>query len=274
MNELEFLWITYYINISYEEYNKLNKIFGNVKNIYEATMNPDKFKIVLKKSKVYLKIELFKKLISNNLKYKAKIKLIELKQKNIKIITINDNKYSNIFNQELIIYAYGDLNILNNNKICVYNSNVIDNKSKTMQNDFCKYIKDQGIKIVSDLLNENTDIVCLEYLDIVKNDNILILSSKIEKDKNLNNTNYKLLSSISNCIFFVPTDYNIKAATLVDMFLENGKDILAIPADINNSNSYFSNFLIKCGATVITGKKDLLTEINYISNQQKNKLYK
>ena len=53
-----------------------------------------------------------------------------------------------------------------------------------------------------------------------------------------------------------------KSGTLitVDFALEQGKTIYAIPGRINEQNSYGTNDLIKQGAKIVTGLKDILED--------------
>ena len=47
----------------------------------------------------------------------------------------------------------------------------------------------------------------------------------------------------------------------VDFALEQGKNIYAIPGNIDNPNAYGTNCLIKEGATVVTSIQDILEEL-------------
>lgn len=277
MNELEFLWLSQYVGIDYYKYIELIKVFGSIEKIYENSNNNDIFIKKLKLNKVYLKSDELKRILSFEEKYKAKIKMMELKQKDIEIITIKNKKYSKYLNNEYILFVYGDINLLESKKISIYNSNNVNMYSKKILNDFINILSNFKISIVSDILDENTNIYCSEILTSIKRDKLLNLSNKIETEINRKSKvdikiQYKIMSNVSLAVFYIPINYDLKAVTLLDVFLENGKDILVVPGDIYNKDTYFTNFLIKCGATVITSKKDILYEINYLSNLNCNTL--
>ena len=275
MNELEFLWIVKFVGINYNEYINLIKVFSNIKNVFTESLNKVKFVNRIKNSSISIPAYIIKKLILDDLKYKAKIKLAELNQKNINILTIENSIYGKYLNNKLMVYYYGDIELLNRKKITIYNSTYLTDKSNNCLNYFVKCMKKYNYTIVSDILNENTDILCLEHLELINRENLLVLSTNLKEDKIKTlkiKEVYELMCNFSNSIFFTPINYDLKAVTLTDIFLENGKDILAIPGDIYDINTYFTNFLIKCGATVVTSKKDCIEELRYIYSQVKNKL--
>ena len=63
--------------------------------------------------------------------------------------------------------------------------------------------------------------------------------------------------TIADVILIPEAKYTSYSNTLVSNFLDFGKDILVIPGDIWNKNSFFSNFLIREGANVILNINDL-----------------
>ena len=275
MNELEFLWIVKYVGINYDIYIKLIKIFKNINNIFNESFDKIKFIKKIKSRNISIPSYILQKLILDDLKYKAKIKLVEIKQRNINILTIENKEYKKYLNNKLMIYYYGNIKMLKSNKIAIYNSNNLTDKSSKCLNYFIKCMKEYKYNIVSDILNENTNILCLEYLEFIDREDLIILSTNLKEDKIKNlkvKESYELICNFSSSIFFSPINYDLKAVTLTDVFLENGKDILAVPGDIYDTNTYFTNFLIKCGATVITSKKDCIQELRYIYSQVKNKL--
>ena len=275
MNELEFLWIVKFVGINYDIYVKLIKIFSNIKSVFNESFDKLKFIKKIKNSKENIPNYIIQKLILDDLKYKAKIKLVEIKQKNINILTIENREYGEILNNKLLVYCYGNMKMLKSNKIGIYNSNNLVDKSSKCLNYFVNCMKEYKYKIVSDILDLNTNILCLDYLEFIEREDLIVLSTNLKEDKIKSlkvKESYELMCKFSNSIFFIPINYDLKAVTLTDLFLENGKDILAIPGDIYDINTYFTNFLIKCGATVITSKKDCIEELRYIYQQVKNKL--
>lgn len=72
----------------------------------------------------------------------------------------------------------------------------------------------------------------------------------------------RIISGISQAITII--EANAKSGSLItaDFALEQGKDVFAVPGNINSSNSVGTNMLIKDGAKLITSAEDILNELN------------
>ena len=66
-----------------------------------------------------------------------------------------------------------------------------------------------------------------------------------------------ILMSVSNIILISKTYDLEKAFHKLDIALGFGKEVCAVPGDIQKYSSYFANYVIKQGATVICNKYDL-----------------
>ena len=58
-------------------------------------------------------------------------------------------------------------------------------------------------------------------------------------------------------LVIIEAKYEEEVIKLVDMLLQNNKDIYVVPSNIFNKNSYFSNYLIKQGADILLNKQDI-----------------
>ncbi|MDD2332502.1 MAG: DNA-processing protein DprA, partial [Candidatus Cloacimonetes bacterium] len=68
----------------------------------------------------------------------------------------------------------------------------------------------------------------------------------------------RIVSALSQSVFVVEGTIDSGALLTAKFALEQNREILALPGNINNPNAQGPNYLIKCGARVITCPEDLL----------------
>lgn len=256
---MEYLWLSIYVKLDYLTYINLSRAFNSVKEIYISSKDKDSFLKILRSNGIKISYTLYCKLVDLNLKNKA-IQLYQtLRKKNIEVINIHSKYYpkdlKNIFNPPLVIFAYGDISLLLNKKVYMYNSNNFSITGEKIYNEYAKCMNDNNISIVEDKLTEYTNILFLPYMKNIDRGNLVVISDKIEKNSFIN---YEFIIGICNCLFIPEADYTIKVANIVDLMIEQGKDILVVPGSIYNKDAYFSNYLIRDGAICIISKLDLL----------------
>ena len=71
----------------------------------------------------------------------------------------------------------------------------------------------------------------------------------------------RIISGMSDGVLVVEAKEKSGTLITVDFAQEQGKDIYAVPGNINNPNSYGTNELIKQGAKVVTCVEDILEDI-------------
>lgn len=261
---MEYLWLSQYVELDYLTYLNLSRIFNSVKEIYEVTNNKDHFLKVLRTNGIKISYVSYCKLVDLKLKDEA-IKLFKiLKNRNIKIINIHSKYYPNqlkyIFNPPIVLFAYGDISMLLNKKVYTYTYDNFSKEGEIIYNEFCKCMIENNISIVEDKLTEYTNIIYLPYVRCIDRRKLVVISDKLEESSYIN---YEYVTGISDFLFIPEASYNLKIASIVDLILEQGKDVLVVPGSIYNKEAYFSNFLLKDGAICILSKLDLL---NFMKN--------
>lgn len=71
----------------------------------------------------------------------------------------------------------------------------------------------------------------------------------------------RIVSALSSGVFVVEATEKSGAMITVNFAIEQGKDVFALPGNINNNLSRGCNILIKEGAKVITDVEDILEEM-------------
>ena len=228
-------------------YNEIIERYIELKNIFyinDIDINIDKNIISLLKN--------------DNIKKIAENIYIRLKANNKIIITILDkeyprnllNKYNNIpfciicdrkinLNTKNIYFYFNEYFSKYGRKALTY---FIKNFKSNNCNVFSKYVDDKNICLNVKYINL-TDI---ENFDLKKENNIYV--SKIYTN---------IFFKIIDFLIIIEAKYEEDIVKLVDIFLENNKDIYVVPSNIFSKNSYFSNYLIKQGADILLNKQDI-----------------
>ena len=114
-----------------------------------------------------------------------------------------------------------------------------------------------GIDVIYPKENENL------YNSIIKN-NGLIISEYIIGTKpipiNFPKRN-RIISALSSGVLVTEAKIRSGSFITVDFALEQGKEIFAVPGNINSVNSEGTNSLIKQGAKLVTSVDDILDEL-------------
>lgn len=214
---------------------------------------------------------------------------------NIDIISIYDKEYpqilKKIYDPPMCLYVKGNKDILNNLNIGVIGSrNCTENGSKIAKR-ISYELALRGINIVSGLARgidvaahigalyaKKPTIAILGHgLDMIYPQEHINIAKKIleyggtlvsEYPIGIGPEKYnfvarnRILSGICKGILVVEAKKKSGTNLTVDFALEQGRDIFAIPGEINNSNAEGTNELIKEGAKLVSSYKDILEEYN------------
>ena len=217
-----------------------------------------------------------------------------MKENNIDIITINDKQYPDklkvIYDPPIVLYIKGNKNILNEKSIAIVGCRLCTNYGKNIAKEIAYELSLNSINIVSGLAKgidsfahkgsliakgktiavvgcgldrvypeENREL----FKSIIENNGAIISEYVIGTKPLAQNfpKRNRIISGISNGLIVVEAKEKSGTLITVDFALEQGKDIYAVPGNIDNPNAYGTNYLIKEGATVVTCIQDILEEL-------------
>ncbi|OPJ57303.1 DNA-processing protein DprA [Alkalithermobacter paradoxus] len=290
MNRDDTYLLLWYINgIGYKTIKKLEEYLeGNIENIWEAE-KCDIYKIPNISSKIKESIVQYR-----GLSYLDEIKG-KLKEKDIKYITLNDcrypNKLKNIYDPPYVIFVKGNESIIDDFSIAMVGSRKASGYGTWCAKKISEELSNIGINIVSGLA------LGIDYYSHVgalkgKSNTIGVLGSSIDKPYPKENIKLideivrsggaiiseyplglgakpayfpmrnRIISAISDGVLVVEAAQKSGALITVDYALEHGKNVFAVPGNINSFMSSGCNKIIKEGAKMVTSIEDILQEYN------------
>ena len=224
--------------------DKVKKIYEDLNEEIENTLE----KVGLEKSIITLLKDDNIKMILNKL-------YINLSKLNLSLITLEDYNYILKYDwrrMEVPFCIIINKNVnLNNKNILMYYSDYYSKSAIYTLKFLSKIIKQNSGNSISYYESEN-----ITSIKIISYENILEIDSK---NIILSNKKYTLFFLLMFVDYFIIIEarFENKIQSLVDLFLESGKEIYIVPSNIFNKNSYFSNYLIKQGANIIVNVNDL-----------------
>ena len=272
-------------NLGIKKYKKLIQIFGSKANLWKA------------KKEDLIKINIDEKLANTisdiNIK-KDVIRHLKYMEKNsIDIISIENKEYpellKNIDNSPICLYIRGNKDILNMANIAIVGCRESTKYGENIAREFSYNLSQNGFNIVSGLAlgidsyahigaieaDRKTIAVLGNGLDTIYPKENLILSKKIldcggaiisefplgTKPEKMNfPARNRIISGISNGVLVVEAKKQSGTMITVDFALEQGRDVFAIPGNINYANSYGTNEIIKQGAKLVTTWEEIVEE--------------
>ena len=233
--------------------------------------------------------------------YREDLDLYEkyINKNNIKIITLNDELYpqslKNIYDKPILLYAKGNLELLNSRGIAIVGCRDCSDYGKKTAYKIAYDLARENITVISGLAkgvdkyshigaleaNGNTIAVLGHGLDMIYPSENYKLSELIIKNNSLIVTEYvigtkpsklsfparnRIISGLSAGVVVVEAKEKSGSLITADFALEQGKEVFAVPGNIDNNNSKGTNHLIKQGANVITNSGDILDNITYFYN--------
>lgn len=227
-----------------------------------------------------------------NEEYRKNIeKYIEyMRKNNIIMITINDKLYPNklkeLYDKPVVLFAKGNINLMNNHCVAVVGSRECTEYGKNAAQKLSYELAKNNMCIVSGLARGidkyahigaikakgNTIAVIGNGLDniypyenqklaerIIENNGLIVTEYIVgtKPDKINFPARNRIISGLSDGIVVVEAKEKSGALITADFGLEQGKEIFAVPGNINCPNSVGTNRLIQDGANIVISYKDI-----------------
>lgn len=281
------IWISRLQKIGTKTLQKLLKKYNTLENIYKLTkkeLMTDK--IIEEKLIEIILNEEYRNNLDKYIEYMEKQK--------INIITVNDKEYPEKLKQindyPMYLYAKGNLELLNKKSIAIVGSRNCTSYGKIVAKDIANKLVKNNFIVVSGLAkgidtfshigalkNEESTIAVLgsSIDNIYPNENINLVQKIIEKNgliiseyvvgSKLEKLNFparnRIISGISDGVLVIEAREKSGALITVDFALEQGKEVFAVPGNINNNFSKGTNQIIKEGAKLVNNVEDILQEL-------------
>lgn len=216
-----------------------------------------------------------------------------MKQNNIEMITIKDKEYPDklklIYDPPILLYIKGNKKILNEKSVAIVGCRLCTKYGENIAKNLAYNLSLNNINVISGLargidscahkgsLNAEGKTIAVvgcgldrvypeenkELFNKIINNNGAIISEYVIGTKPLAKNfpkRNRIISGLSSGVIVV--EAREKSGTLItaDFALEQGKEVYAIPGNINNCNSYGTNELIKQGAKAVTSIQDILED--------------
>lgn len=280
------IWLNSISGVGSITIDKLEQYFGELSYLWEVS------------SKELSKINgLNKKTITNMINNRNSEYYNEILQlannKGVNIITIYDNEYpnklKNIYNEPKVLYVKGSLSLLDKPSLAIVGSRKATYYGKWVAEKISKELSRLGVSIVSGMalgidavahqgaINESGETVAVLgsgvdniypkrnkkiYYDILEKGCILseypIGMKPVAGNFPQRN---RIISGLSLGVIII--EAKEKSGSLITAYhaMEQGKEVFAVPGNINSIYSKGTNLLIKDGAKMVTNIEDILEEI-------------
>lgn len=201
-------------------------------------------------------------------------------------------KLLEIYNPPKQLYILGNKEILNSFNIAIIGCRLNTKYGENVAKELSYQLSKLGIVITSGLakgIDTYSHIGCLQakgktiavlgsgFYNIYPKENIEIAKKILEKGGTIiseynpyektKKENFpcrnRIISGISNGVVVVEAKEKSGTFITVDLALEQGKNVFAVPGNIFSKNSQGTNNLIKQGAKIVTKVEDIIEEYKY-----------
>lgn len=279
----------------------IEKVFAIIEmvNSYEEFLNSKAEMIKI------LGINKYNKVIENNEFIEKNV--IEMNKKGVKYIIYNEAKYPQqlreIFDPPFILFYVGDILLLNEFSLGIVGSRKPTAYGIYAANHFAKELVKKGVVVVSGMakgIDSESHIATLESKgktiavlggpldDVYPKNNIKLYNNIIEQkgvvisEFPLGETTLpfqfvqrnRIISGLSRGVLVIEAGEKSGTLTTVDFGLDQGRNIYALPGNINSLNSKGTNRLLKEGAKLVTEIQDILEDYPFVQFSDKSEIKK
>lgn len=258
---------------------------------YETPENVWHLDLATLKNETNLSNECVKEIVNHE--YRQNLEKFQeyMKVNNIKMITVKDQEYSeklrNIYDKPIVLFAKGNLQLLNTKSVAIVGSRDCSNYGENIAKMMSYNLAKENICVISGLakgIDKFAHIGALDaggktiavigngldyiypyenknlYERILKNNGLIVTEYIIgTKPKKLNfPARNRIISALSDAIIVVEAKEKSGALITAEFGLEHGKEVFAVPGNIDNENSKGTNSLIKDGANILLNHKDVI----------------
>lgn len=289
------LWLSGLPNIGPKRYMKFLNYFGSAKAVFECSREE------------LIKSNIVNKDIADMIISKRDIDKIDryfkkVKENNIKVYTIDENDYpenlKNIYDPPPVLYVRGNIIDADTNAIAIVGSRKASEYGLRTAEQYGKEAAEEGFTVISGMalgidsaahrgaLKARGRTIAvfgcgLNYIypksglslarEIIKNGAIISeypLGIKA-MPQNFPARN-RIISGMAKGVLIVEANKKSGSLITADFALEQGRDVFAIPGNINSPNSKGTNELIKNGAKLVNSMSDILEEYYGFVNFKKS----
>ena len=233
------------------------------------------------------------RILDESQKVKIEKYISYIEKNNIELVNCYDEKYptslKNIDNKPVFLYVRGEIKNLYKDSVAIVGARNASEYGKNIARKISKDIADKNIVIVSGLANGIDKYAHLGALDSIIGQTVAVLGTGVSNEEIYPYENKKLferilenkgtvisefklgtkperynfplrnriISGLSNKIIVVEARRKSGSLITVDYALDQGKDVFAVPGNINSFNSEGTNFLISEGAKIYTKLDDI-----------------
>ncbi len=280
------IWLASINRLGPIQKKKLLELYNTPKKIYNTDLRKLEDKNIIQKGVSY---EIEKS------KNKDLIKKYEeyINKHDITLININDTNYpkqlNKIYDPPITLFCKGNIELLSIPSISIVGCRNATNYGLLMSKSLAYNLSKQNILVISGLakgidasahlgaLEANGKTIAvlgcgvdipypLENIEIYKKilEKGLIISEYIVGTKPISSNfplRNRIISGLSYGVVVVEATQKSGSMITVDFALDQGKDIYAVPGNVNSKNSFGTNELIKQGAKLITSYEDIMEDL-------------